>query len=110
VDERERRVGINEALFREVNERIGDLQKTNLAGNGQMLIVCECGRAECTERLSVSTEEYAQTREDSRTFLVLPGHVIPDVERVVRDGPGYEIVEKDPGGPAQLAEETDPRN
>ena len=110
MDEREKRVGLNEALFREVNERIGDLQETNSSGSGDMLIICECGRVECTERLNVSTKEYVRTREDSRTFIVLPGHVIPDVERVVRDGPGYEIVEKDPGGPAKLAEETDPRN
>ena len=108
MDEREKRVGMNEALFREVNERIGDLPQTN--GSDDMLIICECGRVECTERLNVSTKEYVRTREDSRTFIVLPGHVIPDVERVVRDGPGYEIVEKDPGGPAKLAEETDPRN
>lgn len=101
---------MNEALFREVNEHIQDLQTTNLGGVGEMLIVCECGSVECTARLPVSTDEYARTREDSRTFIVLPGHVIPDVERVVRKGPGYEIVEKNPGGPADLAEETDARN
>jgi hypothetical protein len=101
---------MNEALFREVNERIGDLQETDLGAYGEMLIVCECGGAECTKRLSVSSEEYAQTREDSRTFIVLPGHVVPEVERVIRTGPGYEIVEKAPGDPAELAENTDPRN
>jgi hypothetical protein len=35
---------------------------------------------------------------------------LPQFETVVDDGDGYEIVEKDEGPAAELAEETDPRS
>jgi hypothetical protein len=41
MDERERRIGLNEALFREVNEAVSDINADFEAPDFE--IVCECG-------------------------------------------------------------------
>jgi hypothetical protein len=109
-DERSRRVGHNEALYRQVNERIEDLNEAFGAITGDFAVVCECGSLDCTEQIRVSREAYEQTRANPTRFLVRPGHEIPDVEHVVdRDG-DYVVVEKDAPEAARFAEETDPRS
>jgi hypothetical protein len=107
-DERARRVGLNEAVFREVNERLEGIASSIAVGE-KLDLVCECGDATCTARLRVDRGEYERTRADARHFLVCTGHVIPDVEQVIRSGDGFDVVEKLPGPPAEIAEETDPR-
>jgi hypothetical protein len=106
MSERERRVGANEAVFREVNEHVASLNRDN----GQMSIVCECGDLSCTERLSVSYAKYEAVRSDAALFLVAPGHLQGDVEDIVEHGNGFEIVRKTDGDARRVAEQTDPRN
>ena len=64
MSERERRLALNEVMFREVNERVEDMTKTFDSDTGTFEIVCECADKACTERLSVST---ASTNECART-------------------------------------------
>ena len=110
MDERERRVGENEALFRAVNEQVEDLQRGLAAVSDEtMHIVCECGDLACVERLVVSLPKYEEVRGDAALFFVVPGHDIPDVEDVIERGDDYAVVRKHPGGPAELAEAADPR-
>lgn len=107
-DERARRVGLNEALFREVNEEIGAL--TRSFADGQAFeIICECGDGECTERLSVNLSVYGKARANGNTFLIATGHDIPDLETVIERFGDYVMVEKHQGLPTRLAERTDPR-
>ena len=42
-DERARRVGLNEAIFRQVNEQIRGLNREFGAEHGTMTAICECG-------------------------------------------------------------------
>jgi hypothetical protein len=107
---REDRIGLNEALFREVNERIEDLAETFDLTSEPLDLVCECGEALCVERITMSHEEYEQLRSDPHRFAVYPGHVNPDVERLVGERKGYHVVEKDVGVPEAIAEQTDPRS
>lgn len=107
---REERIGLNEAVFREVNERIEDLaDQFGLAGR-PLDLVCECGDATCVDRISMTAEEYEQLRSDPNLFAVHSGHEEPDVEEVVEQRDGYDVVRKHPGVPAQVAKETDPRS
>ena len=108
MDERARRIGANEVLFREVNERIEGLHETFGVRPAAMTIVCECGDPQCLERIEVPMGEYEDVRAEPARFLVSPGHVIPDVEEVVEQGDGYEVVEKHEGGPAEYAAEHAP--
>jgi hypothetical protein len=53
--------------------------------------------------------QYEEIRSEAHQFAVHPGHVYPDVESVVAKLKGYDIVRKNRGVPAQIAEQTDPR-
>jgi hypothetical protein len=111
MNENQRRRAANEAVFREVNEKIESLQHAFAAAEHQPLsIVCECDRTDCTQRLSVDPDIYEQTRSDSALFFVRPGHEDGSVEDVVDTGGNYVIVRKRPGEPQEIAEETDPRS
>src|SRR5690349_13222945 len=93
MDERERRVVENEALFREVNERVREIDE-GFGGGGSPGAFCECGDAGCTQRVDVTPEEYARVRSDPRAFVVLPGHELPDVEEVVDRNERFVVVRK----------------
>ena len=105
---REERIGLNEALFREVNERIGEL--SGGMDVPTLEIVCECGQLDCTARFELEHHAYEEMRSDPVLFAVVPGHEIPDVEEVVELRDQYAIVRKDPGEPSEVARETDPRS
>jgi hypothetical protein len=115
MEARASRLAKNEALFREVNERIAQI--TEGLGSGAYQpealdgVVCECADPLCLERVGPLTiAEYEKVRSDSRRFVIAAGHESPDVERVVQREPAYWIVEKHEGVPADVARERDPRN
>jgi hypothetical protein len=105
MSNREERVAKNETLFREVNERIRDVTRYE----GEVEFLCECGDPTCAEPVVMSVPEYERVRADATHFLVVPGHVVPDVERVVGGTDRFTVVEKREGEPAAIAVETDPR-
>jgi hypothetical protein len=109
-DEQARRVGLNEALFREVNEQIRSLSDEFSNGEGSITVICECGDADCVERLDVQLSDYERVRADSLLYLVAQGHVFPNVERVVESADGHDVVQKKAGPAVRLSEETDPRS
>ena len=43
----------NQSLFREVNERIEDLNRAFGELTERMSVVCECGDSQCHERINV---------------------------------------------------------
>jgi len=100
MDLREKRLGLNEAIFREVNERIEGLAKLfRLGGRSEALdLVCECRNATCVERIEMSRAEYEALRAEDTHFAVYPGHADPEIERVISSHKGYEVVVKE--GPA----------
>jgi hypothetical protein len=109
---REDRLAKNEALAREVNERIQDLSE-ELRGPGDLdvgglEILCECGREDCLDKIQVSLQVYEQVRENPIRFIVVPGHEINDIENVVEVSDGYAVVEKHEEE-APIARVTDPR-
>ena len=109
MSSREERLGLNEAVFREVNERIEDLAGASDL-KGQVLdLVCECGDAACVERITMTRAEYEEVRSDAHQFAVHPGHEYPDIEHVVARLKNYDVVWKDSDVAEQIAEQTDPR-
>ena len=108
MEERARRVGHNEAIFRELNERIQRVGAITHAEAPE--IVCECGDIDCVERFTITTAEYEALRAEPDRFAVRPGHVADDVERCVDDRGEYIVVAKRPGTPAAVAQQTDPRS
>lgn len=109
-DERVTRVGHNEALYRQVNERIEEINAGFGAITGGFVIVCECGHLACMEQITVARDVYEETRANPARFILKPGHDIDDVEVVVQDHGDFVVVEKTPGDARRVAQETDPRS
>ena len=109
MSSREERIGLNEAVFREINERIEDLAETFNLKTQSLDLICECGDAACVERISMTRAEYEELRSDAHQFAVHPGHKYPDVESVVAGLKDHDVVRKDSGVAEQIAEQTDPR-
>ena len=101
MEDRERRVAANEAVFRELNAQL-----TGLAADEALSLVCECGELSCVAALRMSREDYRRVRADPTTFAIRHGHAKPDVEDVVESYEGYEVVRKHPGPAAELARQT----
>jgi hypothetical protein len=92
LDARKTRITRNEALFREVNERVREVSESSPAERIEFL--CECGDAECTESISLTLGEYEQLRVDPLLFGIKGGHAIPDVEEVVGENERFQTVRK----------------
>ena len=108
MNERARRLALNEALFREVNERINELaDEFDLK---TLDIVCECDQIDCSERVEIAHDAYEQLRADPTLYAVVPGHDSPEVESVVAREKRYDVVRKREGEPAAVARATDPRS
>src|SRR5215213_8942046 len=90
------RAAQNQALFREVNERIESLNGPFTAEAPISDLVCECADGACTERIGVTATEYERVRGDGSRFLVAPAdsHYFADVERVVERHERFWVVEK----------------
>lgn len=110
MDDRERRIGENEVIFREVNERVRETQETFQAGTDDADFVCECGDATCLERIRMTLAEYEEVRSDPTHFAIAPGHEVDAVETIVAHEGRYDVVRKLPGGPEEIAISTDPRS
>ena len=98
------RAARNEELFRELNERLGDINENAVAEMGGISEwICECADGTCIERVPMSFEEYETIRASGRRFLVAP-----DDEHVQRNN-RYWVVEKK-GDAGRSAAKTDPRS
>ena len=109
MEERERRIGLNETLFREVNERLEELAQGFAHTPQKLDLICECGNATCASRVEMDREEYEQVRSDSATFAIVKGHAIPDIEEIVERRRAYDVVRKIADEAEKIAEKTDPR-
>lgn len=107
-DRRKERIAKNEASFREINERLS--QGLRQVPNKPELLefICECGHQTCEQHVQLSQGEYERVRLDSRRFAIVPGHVIPETERVVLSSDRFDVVEK-MGEATDLADTADPR-
>jgi hypothetical protein len=98
MDAREERSAKNEALLREVNERIEEIgERLQVLPEDEVLdFRCECGRAECESSVSMTGAAYKRMRSDNDRFVLVPGHEDPEIERVVERADRYVVVDKRP--------------
>jgi hypothetical protein len=104
---REEKLATNQAVFREVNERIRELA-SRLGSTYALELICECSDDTCTATISVAVEDYEFVRRSPARFLICPSHDVAQIEQIVGGGRGYEIVEK-LGDAASLVADLDPR-
>jgi hypothetical protein len=80
-------------LFREVNERIREVNASFPPSAPTLeILLCECGRPECSARLEVPSDVYEVVRTELHRFIVAPGHEEPGAEDVVAGAPHYLVV------------------
>jgi hypothetical protein len=108
---RDERLAGNEALFREVNERVAEVAAEFAGGapTEKVDFTCECGRADCSETIAMTLAEYEAIRAEPTHFAVAPEHEQPEIETVIRRLTGYFVVEKRDDDAQEVARDTDPR-
>jgi enhancing lycopene biosynthesis protein 2 len=95
-DEHAVRAALNQQLFRQVNEQMKEVNEPV----GDLVAapdwVCECADTSCTQKISLTMEEYEALRSDPTHFAVAPNtsHVFFEVENVVGQTDRYWIVQK----------------
>ena len=111
VREWQERAAQNQSLFREVNERVKDMNDSFHVFTSISEWVCECANDDCFERIEMSAREYEHVRRHGSRFVVFPSeqHVWPEAENVVERLANYWIVEKIEQG-AEIAKAHDPRS
>jgi hypothetical protein len=107
--DRAERAARNQALFREVNERLEELARTFADVAGTAVFTCECFDLSCVEQIDIPLAEYEAIRSHPHHFVVVGDHVIPEIENVVREGQGFVVVAKT-GEAASVAVTINPRN
>jgi hypothetical protein len=117
MERRLERQSRNEALLREVNERVAEVNEAadenNLAGEETMFeFLCECGASGgqaggCTEVVRMTLNEYDQVRSQDDRFAVYPGHETEMLESVAARTDRFVIVDKRPDAEPFVAD--DPR-
>jgi hypothetical protein len=104
------RVGHNNAVFRNANERIHGAAAAYSA-DGLVPFLCECPDPTCTRVIPMPMADYEAVRSAPRRFINALGH--PDSAHqwstVVERRDSYEIVEKT-GIAARVAEAMDPKS
>ena len=104
---REDRIARNEVSARAINEEIQDADTR--PATSFIHVLCECGLEDCERVLAITRPVYERVRGDPRQFVILPAHLIADVEDVVLQSDGFLIVAKREGTPKHIAVRTDPR-
>jgi hypothetical protein len=110
VDEaQEKRLALNEALFRDVNERIREISDTFGQKDATYNFLCECSDPMCAEKVVLTPAEYEHVRAESTRFVVAKGHAMPEIESVVEQARDHVVVEKE-GAAADVAVHLDTTN
>ncbi len=97
ADQRATRIAVNEARFREINERLARDLEALVDGDDELLpFVCECGLRTCAEPVRLTLAEHARVHSEPIFFATVPGHQIEDVEDVVEQHERYFVIRKKP--------------
>jgi hypothetical protein len=109
-DENQARGARTQSLYRDVNERVLDINDAFSVAIAHGDWVCECADQTCSERISLTMEEYELVRASPIRFAIAPSaeHFVEELEVVVAKNNRFWIVEKT-GTAGELAAKTDPR-
>ena len=107
TSDRELRLAENEAIFRLANERMAAWEERDQPEERE-LYFCECGDADCREKVELVQADYERVRSDPSLFFVAPGHELPEMESVVEAHDGWTMVRKG-AEVREVVEAMDPR-
>jgi hypothetical protein len=103
----QRRQAENEVIFRGINEKVSTelvAIKDTAEEEGlsdlvpeidlPVLFYCECSDENCRLRISLKPSIYAELHKNRSQFIVLPGHEVPTIEKIIYKNENYLVVEK----------------
>jgi hypothetical protein len=93
---RKARVARNEAILRVVHERAsrGRNGARPPPRDDARMFHCECTDPSCFHRVWLTAPEYEAVRADTARFVVLPTHVLPELEWIVEAHERYAVVQE----------------
>lgn len=113
----ERRIAENEVIFRRHNEamqqKLDEFKKMAKESDEEYFVeaddkplrfYCECADEKCRQRILIKPSEYKAIHKNRSYFTILKGHEIKEVEQVIRQEPGFEVVEKFKNPPESASE------
>jgi hypothetical protein len=94
-----RRLRENEELMEALNLRmeasLGRIREEDgLPQDAPMALFCECSDLDCRDRVHVQPGRFDEIHADPEQFILVPGHEMLEVERVVDQESDYLIVRK----------------
>lgn len=109
-DEVQARGARTQSLYRDVNERVLDINNAFSIAITHGDWICECADDSCSERIPLSIEEYEAVRASPIRFAIAPGveHFFAELEVLVEKNERFWVVEKT-GTAGELAAKVDPR-
>ena len=107
MDVRERRVALNQTIFRAGNEALAESADPT---RDALPFMCECADERCLEAVVLTRAQYEEVRAHPRRFVLLRGHETRGDEpmHVVEESERFLVLEKEDGA-GRIAEEQDPR-
>jgi hypothetical protein len=97
---RARRLRENEELMEELNRRmermLEEIREDEEAtdADAPIAFLCECSHLDCRERVHLEPSLFDRIHKDPEQFVLVSGHEIPDIERVVDQVGDFLIVRK----------------
>jgi len=82
----------NETFFQESN--MLDLDGRLVLPAERVDVICECAWRGCVKRIRMRAADYIAAHDQPNRFVVIPGHEIPEIEKVVEEHDGYSVIEK----------------
>ena len=81
-----------QALMRLVNDEIQDINRSFEPVAEDYVVLCECGRRGCLDQIRIRAGAFERLHGRFGVFVVAAGHEQPELERVERSEPGYNVV------------------
>src|SRR5262245_8047432 len=96
---RARRMRENEELMEQLNRRIERTideirDEEDEDPDAPIAFLCECSRLDCRERIEMTPSRFDRIHRDADLFILIPGHELLEVERVVDQEGDALIVRK----------------
>jgi hypothetical protein len=104
----QRRWAENEVVFRKRNKEVIENVETaesiakddkqedlvKVAAHDRLLFFCECANEKCHDRVELTLNQYKKYHRNGSQFIVLPGHHVPEIERIIHKTGTFYVVEK----------------
>lgn len=103
----EQRMAENEVVFRQNNEKIQRgfesiktvaIEEKEAASyeryDNPVPFYCECSDENCHKRVQLSPSRYREIHIKRNRFVIVPGHQVVSIEKVITEEKEYSIVEK----------------